>query len=74
MDLAVFTLIACAVEAVNVFAFNLMKVNIGKFQFNQIYTLSFAALLGMMPSIDGTPMAYLSLHWQVLLPSLQGRS
>lgn len=48
MDLAVFTLIACAVEAVNVFAFNLMKVNIGKFQFNQVYTLSFAALLGMI--------------------------
>lgn len=48
MDLAVFTLIACVVEAVNVFAFNLMKVNIGKFQFNQVYTLSFAALLGMI--------------------------
>jgi hypothetical protein len=47
-DLFIFTLIACVVEGLNVFVFNMMTIKIGEFYFNQIYTLSFAALLGMI--------------------------
>ena len=47
-DLAIFTLIACVVEGVNVFIFNMMKITIGGYSFSQIYTLSFACVLGMI--------------------------
>ncbi len=47
-DLAVFTLIACVVEGINVLVFNLMKVQVGKYSLNQVYTLSFACMLGMI--------------------------
>lgn len=47
-DLFIFSLIACVVEGLNVFVFNMMTIKIGDFYFNQVYTLSFAALLGMI--------------------------
>ncbi len=47
-DLFIFTLIACVVEGVNVFAFNAMKIQVGKLALNQVYTLSFACVLGMI--------------------------
>lgn len=47
-DLLVFTAIAVVVECVNVLIFNLMKFTIGKYTFSQLYTLSFALVLGMI--------------------------
>ncbi len=48
IDLLIFTAIACVVECVNVLIFNLMKFTIGKYEFSQVYTLSFALVLGMI--------------------------
>jgi hypothetical protein len=47
-DLLIFTAIACVVECANVLVFNLMKFNIGNYTFSQVYTLSFACVLGMI--------------------------
>lgn len=47
-DLFIFTIIATGVEALNVFVFNTMTIKVGEYSFNQIYTLSFACLLGMI--------------------------
>lgn len=47
-DLLIFTAIACVVECANVLLFNLMKFNVGKYTFSQVYTLSFALVLGMI--------------------------
>lgn len=47
-DLFIFTIIACVVESVNIFIFNFFKMNIGQYSFSQVYTLSFALVLGMI--------------------------
>lgn len=47
-DLFIFTLIASAVEGINVYAFNMFKINVNGYSFSQIYSLSFSCLLGMI--------------------------
>lgn len=48
LDVFIFTIIASAIEAINVTIFNVFKVSLGKYTFNQLYTLSFAVLLGII--------------------------
>lgn len=66
-DLLIFTLIACVVESLNVYVFNTMTFKIGDYYFNQVYTLSFACMLGMIaifrwnaPGLFVAPLAGLS--------------
>ena len=48
LDVFIFTLIASVIEIINVVAFNYFKVDIGKYSLQQVYTLSFAVVLGII--------------------------
>lgn len=47
-DLFIFTLIASAVEGINVYAFSALKIHVNGYSFNQLFTLSFACVMGVI--------------------------